>query len=78
MHHTALRFLLLPLFTLLLAACASIGSPDGGRYDEEPPKVLFCTPGDKSVGSDKKKISIWFDEYIKVENANEKVTISPP
>ena len=78
MHHTALRFLLLPLLTLLLAACASIGSPDGGRYDEEPPKVLYCTPGDKSVGSDKKKISIWFDEYIKLENANEKVTISPP
>ena len=70
--------LLIVLFTIFLCACASIGSPDGGRYDEEPPKVLYCTPGDKSVHADKKKISIWFDEYIKLENANEKVTISPP
>lgn len=62
----------------LIVSCASIGSPDGGRYDEEPPKVLFATPENRSVNADKKKISIWFDEYIKLENPNEKVTVSPP
>lgn len=66
------------LLLVLLASCASMGSPDGGRYDEEPPKVLYCTPENKAVGADKKKISIWFDEYIKLENANDKVTVSPP
>lgn len=78
MHKDTSKLLLLVVLSSVLFACASIGSPDGGRYDEEPPKVLFCTPEDKSVGVDKKKISIWFDEYVKLEKANEKVTISPP
>lgn len=69
---------LLFMLVLILASCASIGTPDGGRYDEEPPKVLYCTPENRSVGANNKKISIWFDEYIKLENANEKVTVSPP
>lgn len=66
------------LFTLLLAACASIGSPDGGPYDERPPKIVECEPSNKSVSNNKKKLSIVFDEYIKMENASEKVVVSPP
>ena len=72
------RYLTVTLFVLLLAACASIGNPDGGRYDETPPKVLVSYPADKATNSDKKKISIAFDEYIKLENASEKVIVSPP
>ena len=63
---------------LLLAACASIGSPDGGIYDEIPPKVLACYPADRSIGNTERKMQIRFDEYIKLENANEKVIVSPP
>ena len=63
---------------LLLAACASIGSPDGGPYDETPPRVVQCVPDNKSTNSDKRKISILFNEYIKIENASEKVVVSPP
>lgn len=63
---------------LMLAACASIGNPDGGRYDEEPPVVVSCSPADKATGVDKKKISILFNEFVKLENAYEKVVISPP
>lgn len=63
---------------LAVASCASLGSPDGGRYDEEPPVVLGATPANGAVQAKDKKISIWFDEYIKLENANEKVTVSPP
>ena len=72
------RYLTVIFFALLLAACASIGNPDGGRYDETPPKVLVSYPADKATNSDKKKISISFDEYIKLENASEKVVVSPP
>lgn len=71
-------FLFLLITGLLVAACASIGSPDGGRYDEEPPKVLACYPADKSLNNNQKKVSIQFNEYIKLEKANENVTISPP
>lgn len=63
---------------LLMAACASIGSPDGGIYDEIPPKVLSSSPADRSVGNSSRKMQIRFDEFIKLENANEKVIVSPP
>ncbi|MBP5770583.1 MAG: Ig-like domain-containing protein [Bacteroidaceae bacterium] len=65
-------------FILLLSACASIGSPDGGPYDETPPKVLYAMPANQAVNADKQKMSIFFDEYIKIENASEKVVVSPP
>ncbi len=63
---------------LLLSACASIGSPDGGPYDETPPRVLSSTPGNQATNARQKKIQILFDEYIKIENASEKVIVSPP
>ncbi len=66
-------------FCLLLAACARIGTPDGGPYDETPPKVVHTSPkyGATNV-KDTKKVTIEFDEIIKIDNAMEKVVISPP
>ena len=37
--------MLLPL-VVLLAACASMGTPDGGPFDEEPP-ILVSSEGKK-------------------------------
>lgn len=72
----------LPVLTvvalLLLAACASIGNPDGGRYDEEPPVLVKASPGERATNNKERKISLLFDEYIKLENASEKVVVSPP
>lgn len=71
--------LLLCLLALLLtAACASIGNPDGGRFDETPPRVVGSSPADGAVNVSKRKVQILFDEYIKLEKASEKVVISPP
>ncbi len=61
-----------------LLGCANIGTPDGGRYDEEPPEVVRSSPVNKAVNVKGKKINIHFNEYIKLENASEKVVISPP
>ncbi len=66
------------LALLLFVACASIGTPDGGIYDEIPPKVVSSSPADRSVGNTTRKMRINFNEYIKLENANEKVIVSPP
>lgn len=52
--------------------------PDGGWYDEDPPKVISANPADKAVNVKQNKVSIYFDEYIKVENATENVIVSPP
>ena len=72
-------FLPFYLFTfLLLAACARMGSPDGGWYDDDPPRVLGSTPDDQAINVTAKKITIYFDEYIKVDNPTENVIVSPP
>ncbi len=63
---------------LLLASCAKMGQPDGGWYDETPPKVIGATPADGAVNVKEKKVNIYFDEFIKVDNPTEKVVVSPP
>lgn len=55
-----------------------MGQPDGGWYDEEPPKILGSQPEDKATNINGKKITIFFDEYIKLDNPSEKVVVSPP
>ena len=63
-------FLPFYLFTfLLLYACARMGQPDGGWYDDDPPKVLGSTPADQSTNVKTKKITILFNEFIKLEDA---------
>ena len=61
-----------------LMGCASIGSPGGGWYDETPPVLLKSDPAEGSTGINKKKITLRFDENVKLDKASEKLTISPP
>ena len=71
--------LLLCLVLASLVSCANPGSgPDGGPYDETPPKIVSMQPAMGARQQQVKKVTITFDELIKVENAQEKVTISPP
>ena len=73
--------LFLPFYVLaflLLASCAKMGQPDGGWYDETPPKVIGAMPADGGVNVKAKKVNIYFDEFIKVDNPTEKVVVSPP
>ena len=63
---------------VLVVACASIGSPDGGPYDETPPVFLGSTPEPFALGVKDKRVTLKFDEFIKIEKAAEKVVISPP
>lgn len=71
-------FVVLMLVALVLSNCARMQSPDGGWYDEEPPKVIGAEPNDRGTNVKKKKVTIMFDEYVKIENPTEKVVISPP
>ncbi|WP_081819299.1 Ig-like domain-containing protein [Prevotella sp. HUN102] len=66
------------LFLFLLSSCAKMGEPDGGWYDEAPPKILGSAPADRSTDVNSKKITILFDEFIKLDNPTEKVVVSPP
>lgn len=55
-----------------------MGSPDGGWYDDNPPVVIGSNPADQSTNVKAKKITIYFNEYIKLEDATNKVVVSPP
>ena len=71
----------LPFILMLVIigySCASMGTPDGGPYDEMPPKFLGSSPKLHAVNVKGTKFELEFDEFIKLEKASEKVVVSPP
>lgn len=63
---------------LLLAACASIGRPEGGPRDMTPPVVVSSTPAPGSVNVSNGRIDIVFDENITLDDPMNKIVVSPP
>ena len=76
-HFLIISFLV-SLIASIVASCARMGNPDGGWFDDTPPRVVGSSPADKSVNVKAKKISIQFNEYIKIEDVQNKVIVSPP
>lgn len=74
-----LHILLTALAALILTACANPGSgPDGGPYDETPPRIVSLSPAQGGLSNSHRKVTLTFDELIKIENAQEKIIVSPP
>ncbi len=61
-----------------MSGCAKMGQPDGGWYDETPPRIIGTSPKDKATHVNTNKMYIHFDEFIKLDNPTEKVVVSPP
>ena len=70
----------LPVIALvaILYSCASIGRPEGGPKDYDPPRFVGSTPAAGAINNKRTKVSLQFDEFIKLEKATEKVVVSPP
>ena len=73
-----LYYILLTAGICLLASCAKMGQPDGGWYDETPPRILGASPADKATEVTDHKMYIYFNEFIKLSDASQKVVVSPP
>lgn len=71
-----LLYLLIALCAIV--SCARMGSPDGGWYDEDPPRIMGSYPAEKATNVKGKKMAIYFDEYIKLADATQNVIVSPP
>ena len=60
-----------------LAACASMGRPEGGPIDETPPVFVRSTPRPGAVNVERDRITIEFDENVQLKDAMNKVVVSP-
>lgn len=63
---------------ILLASCAQMVAPTGGAKDVTSPNVEKQIPASKTTHFTDDKITIRFDEYIQLKDADEQIVISPP
>lgn len=68
------------IFSLIavVGACAKISSPSGGPVDKTPPVVIKSTPLNGAKNFKGNKIEIDFNEYVVLDNINDKFMVSPP
>ena len=71
-----LRFSILAL--LILMGCANRGNPTGGDIDTEPPIVIKSAPENFTTNFEAEEIEIIFNEYIRLNNIQKELIISPP
>lgn len=64
--------------SVFLYSCANIASPNGGPYDEKPPKFISSIPLKNQINYQGKKVEIVFDELIQIDKPLENVIITPP
>ena len=62
---------------LLIQSCANRQLPQGGPRDHDPPKLLKATPPSMTRNFNYKVIQLDFDEYFKLNNIYQEVSISP-
>jgi hypothetical protein len=60
-----------------LTECASITPPGGGPRDTISPVLLKSIPEHKSLNYSGNSVTLVFDEYLKIENLNKQLIITP-
>ncbi len=74
---TTKTLLLSALVIFLLQNCANPGGLTGGKKDSLPPRLLASVPANKSINFTKKEIMLQFDEWVKLENLQKELIITP-
>lgn len=64
-------------FYLIFFSCAQKVPPVGGKKDIIHPKLISSIPKNQALNFDGKIIELYFDEYVKVENINQNLIITP-
>ncbi len=63
---------------MALWQCARRGNPSGGPKDISPPVLLRTDPENFSINFKSNRIRLYFDEYIKLEDVQNQMIVSPP
>ena len=69
-------FIIFLVFALL--QCAKRGNPTGGPKDTAAPVLINTEPENFTTNFDAQKIRLYFDEYIKLEDIQNQLIVSPP
>jgi uncharacterized protein (DUF2141 family) len=72
----AITFIL--FISLALYQCARRGNPTGGPKDVDPPILIEAEPENLSINFTATKIRLYFDEYIKLQDIQNQLIVSPP
>ena len=73
-----LSFFFLVAVVLATLQCARRGTPTGGPKDTTPPVLIKADPKNLTTEFKAKKIKLYFDEYIKLEDVQNQLIVSPP
>lgn len=79
--YRAVVYLLVAAYCLHTSSCASTkAAPSGGPKDTIPPTVLEVYPPEGAVNFplQKGEITITFNEYVQIKDANKNILLSPP
>lgn len=77
-NHVKTACILFAIFAVLFySGCASLQTPSGGPRDTIPPKVVEEIPKNLSKNFKGKQIEITFDEFFKLSNEYQEITLSP-
>lgn len=72
------RFFQIAVIFILISACAKMSTPSGGKRDTTPPVVIKSIPAAGTKNFRGKRLTIIFDEYVALDNINDKFMVSPP
>ena len=73
-----IKYNIIIIICLAIVSCAKQIMPSGGPQDIDPPVMINATPAIATTNFNSNKITIRFNEYIKLNNINQKLVISPP
>ncbi|MBR5436517.1 MAG: Ig-like domain-containing protein, partial [Muribaculaceae bacterium] len=76
-YRRALLWVFVAVIAAIVAACASIGRPEGGMRDIDPPVFTTSNPPQGTLGVTRNRFVIEFNENISVDDVSNKVVVSP-
>lgn len=71
------RIIWILIGAVMLVSCGQQVAPTGGPKDSLPPKLAVAVPGINAINFKSDRITLYFDEYVTLDNPFEKITYSP-